>query len=51
MAAAMAEVAVATSFQNVTLTGDTAIGGPGRLDFRSTIPRRADAVLNTSGNA
>lgn len=43
--------AVATSFQNLTMTGDTAIGGPGRLDFRSTDPIAGnDATLNTSGN-
>lgn len=42
--------AIATSFQNVTLTGDTTIGGPGRLDFRSSDPDGGnDATLNTGG--
>jgi fibronectin-binding autotransporter adhesin len=44
--------AIATSFQTVTLAGDTTIGGPGRLDFRSTDPvGGADATLSTGGNA
>ena len=44
--------AVATSLQNVTLSGDTAIGGPGRLDFRATDPAAgADATLSTGGHA
>jgi fibronectin-binding autotransporter adhesin len=44
--------AIATSFQNVTLTGDTAIGGPGRLDFRATDPAGGDdATLSTGGQA
>jgi len=44
--------AVATSFQTVTMAGDTTIGGPGRLDFRSTDPNGgSDATLSTGGNA
>jgi autotransporter-associated beta strand protein len=44
--------AVATSFQNLKMAADTTIGGPGRLDFRSTDPvGGADATLSTSGNA
>ncbi len=44
--------ALATSFQTVTLNGDTAIGGPGRLDFRSTDPNGgSDATLSTRGQA
>ena len=30
--------AIATSFQNLTMAGDTTIGGPGRLDFRDSDP-------------
>lgn len=44
--------AIATSFQTVTMAGNTTIGGPGRLDFRSTDPNGgSDATLSTSGNA
>ncbi len=44
--------AVATSFQNLTLAGDTTIGGPGRLDFRSTDPNGGtDATLSTGGQS
>ena len=44
--------AVATSFQTLAMTGDTTIGGPGRLDFRSTDPNGgADATLSTGGHA
>ncbi len=40
--------AVSTSFQTLTMTGDTTIGGPGRLDFRSTDANGgSDATLNT----
>jgi len=43
---------VADNFLNVTMTGDTTIGGPGRLDFRSTdATGGSDAVLNTGGHA
>jgi fibronectin-binding autotransporter adhesin len=42
--------AVATSFQKLTLAGNTTIGGPGRLDFRSTdVNAGTDATLSTSG--
>ena len=44
--------AVATSFQKLTMAGDTTIGGPGRLDFRSSDPNfGTDATLSTGGNA
>jgi autotransporter-associated beta strand protein len=44
--------AIATSFQNLTMAGDITIGGPGRLDFRSTDPNAGtDAVLSTGGHA
>ena len=44
--------AIATSFQNLTLAGDTSIGGPGRLDFRSSdIISGSDATLSTTGHA
>lgn len=44
--------ALATSFQTVTMTGNTAIGGPGRIDFRSSDPNGgSDATLSTTGHA
>ena len=44
--------AIATSFQQVTMTGDTTIGGPGRLDFRASDPiGGGNANLNTGGNS
>ncbi|HSY19515.1 MAG TPA: autotransporter-associated beta strand repeat-containing protein, partial [Candidatus Acidoferrales bacterium] len=42
--------AISTSFQTLTMTGDTTIGGPGRLDFRATTAGSdTDATLSTGG--
>jgi autotransporter-associated beta strand protein len=44
--------ALSTSFQTLTMTGNTTIGGPGRIDFRSSdVNGGTDATLNTGGNA
>lgn len=40
---------VAANFNQLNLTGNTVIGGSGRLDFRASSATAADAALTTSG--
>jgi len=41
---------VAPNFRNLTITGDTTVGGSGRIDFRASAAGAADGVLDAGLN-